>query len=137
MLTEQKKLFVQEYIKLHCKNQTEAAIRAGYSKKSASTQASDILKQSEVQEYLQEQKSKLEQEIRQEFLFDASEARKVMYQILMNEDARDCDRLNAARDFLDRAGFKAAEKMEVTGSIKQEQTKLDDILAQLRGGKSG
>ena len=51
-LTEQRKLFVDEYIKLRCKNATKAAINAGYSKKSAQSQASQLLKDSNVLEYL-------------------------------------------------------------------------------------
>ena len=38
---------------------------------------------------------------------------------------------------LDRAGFKAPEKMEVTGQLDTGQRKLDDILDQLRGNSSG
>lgn len=44
MLTEQRKLFVDEHLKLRCKNATRAAINAGYSSKSAQSQASQILK---------------------------------------------------------------------------------------------
>ncbi len=60
-----------------------------------------------------------------------------MYQIMKNPVAENKDRLSAAKDFLDRAGFKAPEKMEVTGQLDTGQRKLDDILDQLRGNSSG
>ena len=101
-LTEQKKLFVQEYLKLKCRNQTQAAINAGYSAKTAAAQASGLMKQDEVKGYLEEQKSALEGQIRETFLFDALEARKVMYEILVDPEAENRDRLNAAKDFLGR-----------------------------------
>ena len=40
--------------------------------------------------------------------------------------------LAAAKDILDRAGYKAPKEIKVDGNIKQEQTKLDDILRQLQ-----
>ena len=51
-LTEQRKTFIDEYLKLRCKNATQAAINAGYSKRTAHSQASNIMKDSEVIEYL-------------------------------------------------------------------------------------
>ena len=44
MLTEQRKRLVEEYIKLRCKDQRQAAINAGYSPRSAAVQACEILK---------------------------------------------------------------------------------------------
>lgn len=137
VLTEQRKLFVDEHLKLRCKNATQAAVNAGYSPKSAQSQASQILKDTEVQKYLEERKKALQQDLREEFFFDALEARLIMYQIMKNPVAENKDRLSAAKDFLDRAGFKAPEKVEVTGQLDTGQRKLDDILDQLRGNSSG
>lgn len=50
-LNEQRKRFAQEYI--IDLNGTQAAIRAGYSKKTAGTQAEQLLKKLDVQEYIQ------------------------------------------------------------------------------------
>lgn len=115
--TRQQKLFVDEYIRLRKKNQTQAAIRAGYSKKSASSQAYQLLQNPIVLKYLDEKEKAITQELKQEFIFDAIEARKVMYEILNNDEARDMDRINVAKDFLDRAGFKPTEKIEHSGNI--------------------
>lgn len=114
MLTDQRKLFVEEHLKLRCKNATQAAINAGYSPKSAQSQASQILKDTNVLEYLEQRKSEILQELQQEFFFDALEARKVMYEILTNSDAFDKDKITIAKDFLDRAGFKASEKIDIS-----------------------
>lgn len=133
-INAQRKLLVDEYIKLRCKNAKQAAINAGYSEKSAQAQASQILNDAKVKEYLEERKSEIARELRQEFMFDALEARKVMYKIMIDNNAEDKDRLNAAKDFLDRAGFKAVDKMELTGTLETEKTKLDDLIRQIRGG---
>lgn len=118
MLTEQRKMFVDEYLKLRCKNATQAAINAGYSEKSASAQASQILKDTEVSEYLNQRKTEISRDLQQEFIYDALEARKVMYAIMINEEAADKDRLAAAKDFLDRAGFKPTENVNVNRTVK-------------------
>ena len=117
MLTNQRKLFIDEFIKLRCKNQTQAAINVGYSPKTAHSQASNIMKDSEVLEYLEMRKSEIKQELQEEFVFDALEARKVMYKILNNTMSEDRDRINVAKDFLDRAGFKPTDKTESTGDL--------------------
>lgn len=117
MLTEQRKLFVDEYLKLRCKNATQAAINAGYSEKSAQSQASQILKDANVAEYLQKRKSEISKELQQEFIYDALEARKVMYKILTDADAADRDKITVAKDFLDRAGFKPPDDVNVTANV--------------------
>lgn len=52
LLTDKKKMFCREY--LIDLNGTQAALRAGYSKKTAGTQAEQLLKKLEVQEYIKE-----------------------------------------------------------------------------------
>ena len=136
MLTEQRKLFVDEYIKLRCKNAGQAAINAGYSPKSAQSQASQILKDTEVSEYLNHRKNEISKELQQEFIFDALEARKVMYQIMSNPEAEDRDRINVAKDFLDRAGFKPTDEVKVSGSVNNpfEGLTTEDLKALVEGG---
>ena len=136
MLTEQRKLFVDEFVKLRCRNATQAAINAGYSKKSAASQASQLLKDDKVREYLETQKEAIKREIQQEFLFDALAARKVMYKILGDPEADDKNRLVAARDFLDRAGFKPPDKISLSAELETEKSKLADLTAQLWGDPS-
>ena len=59
-MTEKQKRFCLEY--LIDANATQAAIRAGYSKKSAYSQGERLLNNVEVQNYIQEQMKELEEE---------------------------------------------------------------------------
>ncbi len=43
-------------------------------------------------------------------------------------------RLQAAKDLLDRAGYKPEDKVQVDGTLDTEKTKLDDLIRQMRGG---
>lgn len=122
--TEQQKLFVDEYLRLRKKNATQAAINAGYSPKSASSQASQLLKNPKVIKYLKAREKAIIQELQEEFIFDALEARKVMYSIMKDPTAENRDKINVAKDFLDRAGFKPIDKVEHKGSL---EVKNDDI----------
>ena len=61
-LTDKQKRFCEEY--LIDMNGTQAAIRAGYSKKTAHVQASQTLSISKVQEYLQELRSEQQERVR-------------------------------------------------------------------------
>lgn len=114
--TRQQKLFIDEYLRLRKSNATQAAIRAGYSPKSASAQASQLLKNPKVMEYLEDREKTIIQELQEEFIFDAIEARKVMYEIMNKEDAEDRDKINVAKDFLDRAGFKPVNRLDIQGT---------------------
>ena len=118
MIREQQKNFVDEYLKLREKNATQAAINAGYSPKSASSLAYQLLQNPTVLEYLKMRKAALIEDLRNEFLFDAVEARKAMHKILISPYAEDKDIINVAKDFLDRAGFKPQDKIELSGEIK-------------------
>ena len=80
-MTERQKRFVDEYILLKGRNQTQAAINAGYSKKTAYSIASENMKKPEIQAYLAQRKKELEEELRQSLFFDAIEARDVMEKI--------------------------------------------------------
>lgn len=127
MLTEQRKRFVHEYLKLRCKNKRQAAINAGYSPKSASQQACDLLKDPEVLAYLQKQKSTLVRRIQEELVFSASDAVSTVYGIMTDKDAKDADRLKAAFDILDRAGFRPDDRNN-TEDTEAELPKLLEAL---------
>ena len=136
MLTEQRMMFVEEYLKLRCKNARQAAISAGYSPKSAQSQSSQLLKDSEVAEYLKQRKSEISQELQQEFIFDALEAKKEMYKILTSADADNRDKITIARDFLDRAGFKPGEEVKLSGHVNNPFADLsvEELKALIRNG---
>lgn len=127
MLTEQRRQFVEEYLKLRCRHQGQAAVNAGYSKKSSQTQACQILKDPEVLEYLEKRKNDLRNNLQQEFVFDAIEARKVLHKIMMDPDASNKDRITAAKDFLDRAGFKPEDNVKISGELGVPVVILEDL----------
>lgn len=116
-ITKQQKLFVDNFLKRRKKNATAAAIDAGYSEKTASSQASQLLKNTKVIGYLEEREAQLEQDLRREFFFDAVEAREVMNLIMNDPTAREADRIAAARYFLDTAGYNATNKIEHSGAV--------------------
>lgn len=127
MLTEQRKRLVEEYIKLRCKDQRQAAINAGYSPRSAAVQACEILKNPEVQEYLQEQKRAVFRRVQEELAISASGAVATVYAIMTDTKAKDADRLKAAFDILDRAGFRPEDKTDA-GDATAELPKLLEAL---------
>lgn len=118
-ITEQQKLFAHEYLRLRKSNQKQAAINAGYSERSAASQASQLLNNPKIKKYLEVKESQIESDLRKEFIFDALEARKVMYKILKDPEARDTDRINVAKDLLDRAGFKPTDKKEIDVNVNK------------------
>lgn len=129
-LTNQQQMFVAEYLKQRCKNAAGAARAAGYSPHTAAAQACHLLKKPEIKRLIESELARMEAELRQSFLFDAMVARDVLHSILNNPGARDGDRLAAARDVLDRSGFKAKDRMDI-GLAQKEASALEDILKQL------
>ena len=115
-------LFITEYIK-NGNNATHAAIAAGYSEKTASSQGSRLLKSVEVQQYLNKTEQNLNKDLRMMFVDDAVKAYNVLLEIMEKPDAMDKDRLVAARDLLDRAGYKPVDKLvaDVEVSKKLEE----------------
>ena len=113
-MTERQKRFVEELILLKGRNQTQAAINAGYSPKTAYSIASENMRKPEIRKYLEQRKKEIAEQLREELLYDAIEARDVMEKILKSPYSNDKDKLTAARDFLDRAGFSPVQRQEVT-----------------------
>lgn len=114
-------LFVTEYIK-NGGNGTAAAIAAGYSEKSAYSQASRLLKSVEVQQYLNNTQQSINKDLRMMFAEDAVKAYNVMLEIMQSPNAMDKDRLVAARDLLDRAGYKPIDRVQadVQGEVNHQ-----------------
>lgn len=113
-LTGKQQAFILEYIKDH--NATQAAIRAGYSKRRASEIGYQLLQKTTVISAIESHKEEMEIHLRNIFLQDALKAREVLYEVMISPSATDRDRITAAKDFLDRAGFKAVEKRELSGA---------------------
>jgi phage terminase small subunit len=110
-------IFVQEYLKSG--NGKHAAIAAGYSERSAESQASRMLKDAKVKQYLNKREANLDRDLREIFVDDAVKAYKVLTDIMEDPAAQHKDRLVAARDLLDRAGYKPVEK--IAANVDGEQ----------------
>lgn len=147
-MTEKQKRFADEY--LIDLNATQAAIRAGYSKKTAYSQGERLLKNVEVEKYIQERMKQLASEK----VATAEEVIQYLTSVLRGEakgeeivvegcgdgysEAKtmmkapsEKDKLKAAELLGKRYGlFK--DKVEVSG-LDEEKSKLDDILNQMRG----
>ena len=123
-LTDKQKAFAREYILDF--NATQSAKRAGYSEKTAYAQGSALLKKVEIQQAIDENLKRQEEQLRQQFSTDAIKAREIMFNIMKDDNAPENVRLSAAKDFLDRAGFKPVEKQDINNSgdigIKVEWT---------------
>ena len=151
-ISEQQKEFVKEYIRLKCKNATQAAINAGYSKKTARQQASSLLTKPHIKEFLESQKALLKDEIWESFIFECKQALDIEVAILTSVTASNRDKLTAAKDILDRAGFKAtdrtaedieeqlariaklkAETARIKGESPDEEKESDGFLEALQG----
>jgi phage terminase small subunit len=115
-LTNKQQRFIDEY--LIDSNATQAAIRAGYSEKTAAIIGFENLRKPNVSKIIQKRRMELSNELQKRFVVDAIKAREVMYAILTDESAADKDKITVARDFLDRAGFKPPDKMEHSGGVK-------------------
>jgi hypothetical protein len=113
-LTFKQRRFVLEYMKDSCA--TKAAKRAGYSERRASEIGYQLLQKTTVINAIESHKEEMELQLRNIFLKDALKAREVLYEVMISPNATDRDRINAAKDFLDRAGFKAIEKRELSGA---------------------
>jgi phage terminase small subunit len=113
-LTRKQQAFVIEYAKDH--NATKAAVRAGYSERAASEIGYQLLQKTSVLAAIQNLQDDIEQQLRVQFVHDAIKAREVLRGILDNPNSADRDKITAARDLLDRAGFKPVEKKELSGS---------------------
>lgn len=113
-LTETQRRFVDEYI--IDGNAMQAAIRAGYSEKYAKSNSYKLLDNVGIQEKIQEKQKEKEAYLRQRFSFDAEVARNVMFQLMNDPEAPENVRLSAAKDFLDRAGYKPVDKQDVNQS---------------------
>lgn len=113
-LTRKQQAFVLEYVKDH--NATQAAIRAGYSKRWASELGYKLVRKSTVLDSIKALQDEIEQQLRFQFVKDALKARAVLREILDNPSSSDRDKITAARDLLDRAGFKPIDKKELRGS---------------------
>ena len=113
-LTKLQSKFVDEYVVDG--NIMQAALRAGYSERYAKSSSYKLLDNVGIQQAIAEKEKEKEAYLRQRFAFDAEKARDVMFQLMNDDNTPENVRLSAAKDFLDRAGYKPVDKQEVAHS---------------------
>src|SRR5699024_3880075 len=113
-LNPRQEKFAQEYWATG--HGTSSAIKAGYSKKTAHVQATQLLKNPKVQKKIKELEEESRALLQQQFARDAIEARKIMFKLMGDNDTPENVRLSAAKDFLDRAGYKPTEDMNINAT---------------------
>lgn len=124
-LTEKQQRFVDEYMKDG--NATQAAIRAGYSEKTAYQIGHENLRKHDIAQALKARNRALAEQLWEQFARDAVEARKVMFEIMKDTSANQQVRLSAAKDLMDRGGFKPVEKVSADITTTTIEQFLDDI----------
>ena len=75
----------------------------------------------------QEQKRAVFRRVQEELAISASDAVATVYAIMTDAEAKDADRLKAAFDILDRAGFRPGDKTDA-GDAAAELPKLLEAL---------
>ncbi len=121
------KAFADEWLK--CGNATEAAIKAGYSKKYAGTNADKLLKNTKIATYITERQKQIEDSR----IADVSEVLQFFSSVMRGEvkdqfemDAALSDRLSAGRELMKRYDKSDDGK-------KDALTKLDEVLKEIGG----
>lgn len=113
-LTERQQKFIEAYTKLGM-TKTKAAIYAGYSTRSANERANETLRVPEVADAVKKWEDEQRETIQRAFARDARNAIKTVVGIMTDPDASDRDRLNAAKDILDRGGYTGESVVRLMG----------------------
>lgn len=108
-LNEGQAKFAEFYLEFN--NGTLAAIKAGYSEKSAHVQASQLLKNPKVRDYIEELRSRRSEAVVNRIGHMAVDVINGLYDLAQHAESESV-RLNAIKDILDRGGFKPVEKNE-------------------------
>lgn len=132
-LTEKQKLFCNEY--LIDLNATQAAIRAGYSEKTAEQTASRLLRNVKVQEYIE----KLMQDKQSNLIASQDEVLETLTAVMRRQQKEQVVTSERhRRSYFDEEGRKVTEDTEVPVTVEID-TKISDVnkAAELLGKRYG
>ncbi|MCM3256091.1 terminase small subunit [Priestia aryabhattai] len=124
-LNDKQQAFVQEYVRTN--NATQSAITAGYSKKTAKEIGYQLINNPLVKEAIDTVRHDHDLFMQAQFRCGAVEAYDALISIVRDPDANQQHKVSAAKDILDRAGYKATIKTEnsVEVSYNDQAFKLD------------
>lgn len=128
ILTKRQERFIDEYMKDF--NGTQASIRAGYSPKGARTNGVRMLTNANITAEIDRRIAEHKQMIERVLMKEAETAKNTMLAILNDPEASDRTKVAIAKDILDRAGFKAPEKQEMSlqGTMSHEVKNVEERL---------
>lgn len=107
-------------------NTVQSAIKAGYSEKYANADACKILENPRVAECIKKFTAKAQQDR----IITAIERQAILSDIAKSKDEETPDRIRAI-DTLNKMTGEYLNKVEVSGTLKAEQSKLDDLIKQM------
>lgn len=125
-LNERQLKFAERYVETGKKQQS--AIDAGYAPAGAHVTASELLKNPKVQEAITNLREERREYMMSRFAEEAKNAFTVMLSIMNDTDISPQTRYNAAKDVMDRAGYKPTEKQELTAKQEVEITDVKQHL---------
>lgn len=124
LLNARQKKFAEYYAQSG--NAAESARMAGYSEKFAAQNADKLLKNTNVSEYIKELTAKAQQDR----IITAVERQAILSDIAKSKDEETPDRIRAI-DTLNKMTGEYLNKVEISGTLKAEQSKLDDLIKQM------
>lgn len=107
-------------------NTVQSAIMAGYSENYANANACKLLENVRVAEYIKE----LSDRLKDERIMSAKDRQVALSDIARSAEQDTSDRIRAI-DTLNKMTGEYLSKVEVSGTLETEQSKLDDIITQL------
>ena len=112
-LNARQKAFCEYYVAIG--NATDAAIKAGYKEKYAGVNADKLLKNTNIQKYIEE----LQEKAKGNRIMTAIERREFLTSMIKDGAVKDTDRLKAL-DILNKMDGEYTQKLEVKGELKSE-----------------
>ncbi len=109
-LNARQKAFCEYYVASG--NATESAVKAGYSEKYAGQNSDKLLKNTNIQIYIEE----LNKKVKDKRIADITEVKEFWTDVLRNNDAKMQDRLKAS-EYIAKTNGAFLEKLEVKGMV--------------------
>lgn len=107
-------------------NTVRSAIKAGYSEAYANAQAYKLLENVGVSEYIKE----LTEKLKDERILSAKDRQVILSDIAKGEDYEPSDRIKAI-DTLNKMTGEYLNRVEVSGKLETETSKLDNLVKQM------
>lgn len=105
----------------------EAALAAGYSSVSIRQRLHELRTNPDVKKKIDEFNAGVDREVTNRLALYALKSAEVLYKALNDPNTSTKDRTIIARDLLDRAGYKAVDRVEASGDINVGLVVDDDI----------